>query len=145
YQQIIFLTMFQNKSFDIFKAWKIGCITAFGAQLFCQKGGGHTEGVCLAGCIDIRQYHMVCQGECVRKFMEKCFRAGISVRLENTPCFPVRIVSCSTKRGSDLCRMVRVVVYNVKSVFVSFVLEAPVCTGKGKEPFLDLFHRDIQK
>ena len=77
--------------------------------------------------------------------MEKCFRAGISVRLENTPCFPVRIVSCSTKRGSDLCRMVSVIVYNVKSVFVSFVLEAPVCTGKGKEPFLDLFHRDIQK
>ena len=41
--------------------------------------------------------------------------------------------------------MVGIIVHDMESVDISFVLESAVCALKGKQPLLDLFHRDVQK
>ena len=50
---------------------------------------GDAQRVCFAGSVNVSQHEMVGMGECVRKFVEKCFGTCVSVRLENAPYFIV--------------------------------------------------------
>ena len=84
-------------------------------------------------------------GERLREFVEKCFRAGVRMRLEYAPYTVVGLVLRSFQRGADFCRMMRVVVHNSDAVEFPFIFETAVRSGKGKKSFLNGIHGDIQQ
>ena len=112
---------------------------------FRQIRRGDAQCVCLAGSINISQHEMVGMGECVRKFVEKCFGTCVSVRLENAPYFIVWIMFCSFECCRDLSRMVCIVVNNRDPVELPLKFEEAVFSVEGKQHPLCHIHRNIQQ
>ena len=91
-KQVSGTAVFFQKCFDFFKTREIVGICAEFSTLRCQIGRGNSQRVSLPCRIDICKDEMIRMGERFCKFMEKCFRAGVRMRLEDAPYRIVRIV-----------------------------------------------------
>ena len=122
--------MFAAKIFNLFKVRNVIHIAVIFFHCVSKFAGRNTQRIFLPCSIDICYNDMVCMRKRLYKFREQCFCPGVSVRLENTPDLAVRIMSGSRQAGSDLCRMMCIVIDDSNTVKFPFVFKTTICSMK---------------
>ena len=92
YQQITVDTLFCDKFFHFGKAWEVVNICSGLLKFFGKKSRGHSKCIRFSCSINIHENDMIRKRKCFCKLMKECFRSCVSMRLENTPRFSVRIM-----------------------------------------------------
>ena len=93
-------------------------------KLFQKGFRADAKGVRFPGGVNVRQNHMVGEGQGLCEVLKEGFGTGVGVGLEHAPDFPVGILPGGLKGGGDLRGVMGVVVHHRKAVDFPFVLEA---------------------
>ena len=137
--------MLAQKVFDLLEAGKIVCVGPETGSFLGKIFGRDPKCICLPRRENICQNKMVGMGKRFGELVEKCFCPGVSMRLEYTPQFVVRIVFGSLQCGGDLRRMVGIIVNDDHAVLCSFIFETAVGPGEREQPFPGRLKRDLEK
>ena len=99
-------------------------------NLCLKRLGADSQGIGLAGSVDIGKDDFISQTQSLGEIFHKCLGSGVSMRLEDTPERFVRIIGRCMQGGCNLCGMVGIIIDDSDAADSTLVFESAVGAGE---------------